>query len=253
MTWEKLRESVIEKTTGRDIMEKIFNKVTSVSESNLLAVKPSFYLGHLYTVALDYVESVEHLLKLPDQDRNGVLRSILFVRECVNLLASGIKALAVPLESLILSLDEEYDEKAPAKDEGVEEGKEDHREQFEEERKSLEERIRVKLRSVNLGEQIVDQVAEKISDLYVEAVLLASQLGNLLKVKEGGLEEVLTLLMELQYGAEWQMACVIEEEMATDGEITVEPGIMTWTSHLLHELMAEMGEKEMAQAGKRSL
>ncbi|MCL5036060.1 MAG: hypothetical protein M1269_02980 [Chloroflexi bacterium] len=277
--WEDLRTRVLEHITASDIAFSIKKKLATTEVSEIAFVKPAYYLGQLSVLTMDFIDYTEKLLDTADGDKPTMLELLLYVRECAKSLALNVKTVSDPLEIAIQMIEEIYEGEELADEEsGVEsepgpmvappegsieededlEGEEpddedtlqpeedeeeDSRENFELQRSNLEEKLIKKLETVDCSKNITEELASSISNIYLECVQHAKDLARLAESIDGDLPGILSVLVDIQYGLDFQLRGLLLEDVEVEEEITFVPGMLTWSSLFLNELTENIIEE----------
>lgn len=268
--WETYRNRVLSNNTAADTASMIYQKVASTGVMPPAITRPSYYLGHVSTLLMDFVNHVERMLNLPDDNTNGLLRSVAFLRETCRSIRHDIFQVADPLERLLTMLEDvlEGEELAALEDEtdldatpaqaaaavdtqAVEQQDEEEieRETLAPDREKLEEALRVKLRKGAFSDQVINEVAKTIGGVYLECVQFARELDRLSSCSEEDTSTVMSILMDMQYGLDSQLRALLAEDIDTsDFEPTYRLGFFVWTAHLAAELMEKIREEKVPEA-----
>jgi len=272
MFWEEFKQKVVENTTGSDIAESVLEKLSSSQINPLALLKPGYYLGNLAVLTMDYIGYVEQLLQVRDGDKPALLEKTILIRECGKTIAYSLKETLDPLEIAIQHIEEayegyeeetlediedaelaemeeeEYDEKSESEehdhekeDETSEE--EDYRDDFNEQKEALRQELEVKLRTSDCGELTVKNLAQKISELYLEGVMLNRDLGKISETAEGDLVEMLSILVDIQYSLDEKLRALLLEDYLTEDPL-FSPGLPTVCAQFMNEITESMMESE---------
>jgi len=268
--WEDIRKRVVQHTTSADVASMIYQKLASTGVQGPAIIKPSFYLGQISVLTMDFMDHVEQLQEIDDRDWAGYLRSVGFLRECARSIVTNIERSSEPLERLITIVeeilegeefaaleDEDELEAAAVKAEEVEaadtaddvevEDADVAREEMSAEREALEETLRSKFRNAGFGDETGDQLAKSIGNLYLECVQLAKELSRLSKAPDEDTATAMSILIDLQYGVDSQLRSLLVEDVnVADAEPTFNLGFFTWSALLLSELMDKVGGEKPA-------
>lgn len=93
------------------------------------------------------------------------------------------------------------------------------------------------------SEHVGERLAEKIALVYLEAIQYARELKRLSEYPEGDLSTLMSILIDVNYGLCDQMKNHIREDVVVDNEFSFEPGLLTWSSHLLAHFSEKINEK----------
>ena len=274
--WEDLRSKVLEHTTASDIAFSIKRKLATTQVNELALVKPAYYLGQVSVITMDYMDYIEKLLGCPDGDKASVLETMLYVRECAKNLALNVRTISEPLELALELIEAVYEgeelteegypeeiepgimEPPPGgeiqldEDEELEDSEvisrdiaEDiaSREDFSAPRTNLEEDLLRKLETTDCSENITEEMAAVLSDVYLECVQLAKDLARLAESVDGDLPGILSGLVDIQYGLDCQLRGLLLEDVQVEEEISFTPGMLTWSALYLNELTESMVEE----------
>lgn len=266
--WEDFRNRVLSHTTSADVAYTIYQKVATTGIMGPSIVKPAYYIGHVSVLTMDFVDHVERLLNMKDENRNAVLlRSVMFMRECCRSIIMDINQAAEPMERLVTMLEdiletedlaamEDSDLADAAGDDGAGSVEDDdteddvERESLAPQRERLEEALRVKLRAGDFSEPVTNELAAAIGAVYLECVQFARELSRLTKAPDEDTATIISILVDLQFGLDTQLRGLLMEDVDTsDTEPTYRLGFFTWSAHLLAELM----EKTRAEKKPSSL
>jgi hypothetical protein len=241
--WQELTEKVKQNKLATNITVQVLAKIKSAQIEEFIIVKPAFYFGQIYTLCLDYLHIVEDLLSAPPESKFDVVKGLLFIREAASSLLSDIKALAVPLEGLVLAVDDRYEQKV-GNTEVDESGEEEMKDEFVAEEASLIERLHYLFETAGNSDFVVSNLSRSIAGFYRECVHFAKAISELLDAPDGDLEMLLSILLDIQYGLEWQVRFMVEEDVLneTKAEVSFSPGLLTWSSLALTELVPSLSE-----------
>ena len=247
--WEDLRSKVLEHTTSSDIAFSIKKKLSTTQVNELALVKPCYYLGQLSVLTMDFMDYTEKLLDCPDGDKASIFETLLYVRECGKNLALNVRTLAEPLEIAIQMIDEIYEgeelteefyheeaEPGPMEpppggkinlEEEEESGAEEtenidlaediaSREDFLDQRNDLESTLLKKLETVDCSQNTTEELAAVIADAYLECVQLAKDMSRLAQSIDGDLPGILSVLVDIQYGLDYQLRGLLLEDIQLD-------------------------------------
>jgi hypothetical protein len=258
--WEEIRRKVLEHTTGANIAEMVYAKVASTGVAGPVIIKPAFYLSQLSGLTMNFMRHVETLLEAPDKDTAAWVRSICFLRETGRSIVTTISQVADPLERLITMTEEvlEGEEFSALEDDGEnsiasdtrggDEGAE--REEIFPEKDKLEENLRSKFRKSALSEQVTNELAERLAEIYLECVQFARELSRLSKAEDEDTAAIMAILIDLQYGLDSQLRGLLVEDMnVNEPEPTFTLGFFTWSSHCLSELVESMSGESAEMVG----
>jgi hypothetical protein len=264
--WEELRAKILEHTTASDIAANIFEKLASSKANEILLIRPSYYLSQLSVLTMDYINYVERLLNVEDEDYAEFLKVMLYLRENAHSISNNIKEISEPLELAIQVLEESYEgetfeeeveeeeeleaveteELEPKEEEEAEEeekpAEEALREDFSADRDGLEESLKVKLRTAKASDRVVEEISRCLADIYLECVYLEKGLAQLDELAPGDLAGLLAILVDLQYGLDFQLRSLLIEDIFVEESPIFNPGFLTWSSHFLQEVTEAMGE-----------
>jgi len=272
MFWEEFKKKVTDNTTGSDIADQLLGKLSSSMVNPLVLLKPSYYLGNLAVLTMDYIGYVGQLLKVMDGDKPALLEKVIMLRECGKTVGSSLKEILEPLEIAIQQIEEAYegneeetlediedaelgdtDEEAIAakiKEEEEEEEddeereEEDYRDDFSEQKDALEQELEVKLRTSDCSEMTVKNLAQRISEIYLEGVMLNRDLIKISEVAEGDLIEMLSILVDIQYSLDEKLrALLLEDYLMTEDPLFV-PGLPTTCALFMNEITEKMLEND---------
>jgi len=262
--WDDLRSQVQKHTTAGDITVEIYRKLATSGANQLAIIKPAYYLGQLSIQTHDFMDMVEKILQVKEGELGAYLRLVLYLRESARNLYGSIREISSPLEDLILEFEElfegeELEEEAELGEAEPEEGEpvppsadeEDDDEEFDQEessrdlllekREELEEALRVKLRDTGCSARVVEELANRLSLVYLECVQLAWDLGRFNSSHEGDIVNLLSTLIDIQYGLDFQLRQLIWEDLVLDPETTFRPGLLTWAAHFVADCMEKIG------------
>lgn len=265
--WNDVRGKIKERTTSSDITMEVYSKIACSNVNMLSVIKPSFYIGQLSVLSLDFMGYVEKFLSADEGDWGEYLKFILYIRESSKRLLVNIQNLHGPLSELINMLeelyvgekssDEEYDEEPEPEEiekpdnlniedlisgEDKEYSKETQadteeikvgREEMAADYEALKEDLRVKLRQADVPEKVVKILADEIADVYQECIQLAKELYRLSKYPDGDLSTLLSILVDIQYGLCNEMKKHLLEDVIVDDTFYFNPGLLTCTALFL--------------------
>lgn len=276
--WNDVRNKLKQKTTACDITVDIYKKVASSGVNMLGIIKPSFYLGQMSVLTLDFLGYVENFLSAEEGDWGEYLKFMLYLRESSKRLLVNISNLNAPLTSLINMTEEifegenngddddiedevepepiddkykvtieEMNEKKESESTGVEEinvTREDMASDYE----ALREELRVKIRSAEVPEKVVNALSKEIADVYQECIQLAKELYRLRNCPDGDVSTLLSILVDIQYGLCHEMNRHLLEDVMVEEQFQFDPGILTWTAHFLAEFSEKFNEEYKTEA-----
>ncbi|MCE1248989.1 MAG: hypothetical protein LWY06_20315 [Firmicutes bacterium] len=275
--WNDVRNKLKQKTTACDITVDIYKKVASSGVNMLGIIKPSFYLGQMSVLTLDFLGYVENFLTAEDGDWGEYLKFMLYLRESSKRLLVNIQNLNGPLSSLINMTEEifegendadddldddaepepiddkykvtieEMNEKKDSEPTGLEEinvTREDMASDYE----TLREELKVKIRSAEVPEKVVNALSKEIADVYQECIQLAKELYRLRNCPDGDVSTLLSILVDIQYGLCHEMNRHLLEDVMVEEQFQFDPGILTWTAHFLAEFSEKFNEEYKTEA-----
>lgn len=238
--WQELRDKVRQNKLGTNVTVQALSKIRSAGTPELSIVKPAFYFGQVYTLSLDFIRFVEDLLAANPENKGDVVKGLLYVREASHALLTNVRALAVPLEGLVLDLDDLYESKAGRDEEADEEEEAD--DEFAPDEASLTESLRRFFGNAGSGDSVSQNLAKAVAGLYRECVHFAEAISELQGTKDGDLEAILGVVLDIQYGLEWQMRFLVEDDVSTDRGAGFVPGVLTWSGLVLNDLVPLLPE-----------
>lgn len=271
--WNDVRNKLKEKTTASDITMDIYKKIATSGVNMLAIIKPSFYMGQLSVLSMDFMGYVEKFLSAEEGDWGEYLKFMLYIRESSKRLLVNVQNLQGPLEQLIRLLDEIYEgEESSAEDELEEpepeliekpenvdienilsnkpespkEPVEDikvSREDMASDYEGLKEELRVKIRAAEVPDRVVNALAKEIADVYQECIQLAKELYRLKNCPDGDVSTLLSILVDIQYGLGHEMKKHLLEDVMVEERFQFDPGILTWTAHFLAEFSQKINEE----------
>lgn len=268
--WETYRNRVLSNNTAADTASMVYQKVASTGVMPPAITRPAYYIGHVSTLLMDFVNHVERMLNLPDDNTTGLLRSVAFLRETCRSIRHDIYQVADPLERVLTMLEDvlEGEELAALEDETdldatpeqaalvadtraaeQQEEEEIEREALAPQRENLEESLRVKLRKGDFSDQVINEVAKAISSVYLECVQFARELDRLSACSDEDTSTIMSVLMDMQYGLDTQLRALLMEDIDTnDFEPSYRLGFFVWTAHLSAELMDKIRDEKKPAA-----
>ncbi|MCL5774399.1 MAG: hypothetical protein M1536_08525, partial [Firmicutes bacterium] len=57
--WEEVRAKVLEHTTSSDLTAGLYKKIASTGSNEMAMVKPTYYLGQISVLTMDYMDFVK--------------------------------------------------------------------------------------------------------------------------------------------------------------------------------------------------
>jgi hypothetical protein len=99
--WNDVRNKLKQKTTACDITVDVYKKIASSGVNMLGIIKPSFYLGQMSVLSLDFLGYVENFLAAEEGDWGEYLKFMLYLRESSKRLLVNVQNLNGPMNSLI--------------------------------------------------------------------------------------------------------------------------------------------------------
>ncbi|MBI2252708.1 MAG: hypothetical protein HYU63_08245 [Armatimonadetes bacterium] len=251
--WEEVRQKVLQHTTSADITVNLYKKLTDSGANELALIKPTYYLGNFSILTMDFIDYLEKFCMIPQGEWGEYLRIIFYLRENAKNLLFNVKEISEPLENLIQELEELYsgEEESEELEENEPEEPEKEIEDYRKEKKPEEEKFeresfdedQVKLKSIlklkfqeaKISDYLVEQFSLNLTDLYTECIYLSMDLSRLTKVPEGDLASYLSIFIDLQYGLEKIKNLIMEDIIP--GELSLTPGLFTWSAHFLTEIL----------------
>lgn len=258
--WDEIRRQVKESGTAGDVTVNVYRKLATGGANQLAVIKPAYFLGQLTGQTRDFIGLVEKFLALKEGELDTHLRLVLYMRESARGIYHSVRDIASPLEDLIIEFEElfegeeddldleeaepeEMDEPAPLPEEveGEEEtgsaDLDDTREAFMGKCEELGEALRVKLRDTGAAPRVCEELASRISLVYLECVQFSWDLERLISGPEGDVANLLSVLIDLQFGLDLQLRQLIWEDILLDGETPFKLGLLTWISHFVSDLL----------------
>ncbi|MCD4785698.1 MAG: hypothetical protein K8T10_17895 [Candidatus Eremiobacteraeota bacterium] len=272
--WNDVIIKLKQKTTASDITNDVYKKLASSRVNMLALIKPSFYIGQMSILTMDYMGYVEKFLSADDGDWGEYLKFILYIRESSKRLLFNTQNLHGPLDTLIRTLEEvlegekflgedEYEEEPEPEaleepenvdlEDILEENKDTgeeveeisiSREEMSSDYEALKEALRVKLRQADVPEKVYRELANEIADVYQECVQLAKEVYRLSNFPDGDISTLLSILVDIQYGLCYEMKRHLLEDVIVEDSFQFNPGLLTWTAHFLAKF-SEKINKEM--------
>lgn len=251
VNWNQIREKILSYKTPIDLTERLYSKIASCGCPKELIIKPSFYFGLAFEQMVDFVKITERILKLNPSQTDALLRYIFYLREsCTNIYFS-VRQLDRSLDNLVDSLDELYftetaclmDELINAKEEAEENDENDDtvkkalRQNLAVNTKLLFTNLKNKLLEFNLSENTSHQNARLITNIYLECILYYNSMKQLLVSLDKDITGILKSLVNIQDGLQWKQRALLHDELYAFEEVHFNVSVMTWSSHLIRELI----------------
>lgn len=238
--WEELRQQVKEHTTAGDLCYQFHGRLAATPVNEMAVIRPTFFLSQFSVQTHDYMDLVEKLLGAGESDLRAHLTGLLYLREAARSLARLIREASEPLEIMIACLEELYEAR-----QAVEEGEEAHEEEegeetgddFAAEKTQLEALLRSRFSALGLADSVGNELSARLAEVYRSCVRLARAEKALTVADPEDLEEMLTVLTEMQYIIDFEMRKVLLEEIFLDETPTFVSGLFTWMSHAVEELV----------------
>jgi hypothetical protein len=272
MSWNEIRKQVQEQDTTAALSARIYRKIASSRTNSLAIIRPSYYLSHISTLVMDYITFVDKFITIPEREWESYLAYILYIKDCCRNVSVSIREIAEPLEILIENLEEIFESEEFADDDesdeaeepsmpsasdeaSMKEQKEEHsppedsqemvREAYNTDRETLEETLRVKFREeIGISERIGQELARKLSEVYLECIQYLRSKSRLLKSPDGDVAGLLPILIDMQYGLDDQMRRLLLEDFFIEDLPSYTPGLNTWIAHFLDELTEMISSEE---------
>ena len=275
--WNDLRNDLAERKTASDFTMEVYKKIASSRVNMIAIIKPSFYIGQLSLLSLDFMGYVEKFLNADEGDWGEYLKFILYIRESTKRLLFNVQNLQSPLTELIRMLEEIYEGEKDTSDDGYEDEpepedvekpenvdidemlneEEDKKESPEEETKevpvsredmaedyeALKEELRVKIRQAEVPDRVVNLLSKEIADVYQECVQMQKELSRLAKSPDGDLSTLLSILVDINYGLCYEMKRHLLEDVIVEDRFKFDPGLITWTAHFLADFSDKINEE----------
>jgi len=271
--WNDVRKKLKQKTTASDITNNVYKKLASSRVNMLALIKPSFYIGQMSVLTMDYMAYVEKFLSADEGDWGEYLKFILYIRESSKRLLFNIQNLHGPMNNLIRMLEEILEgEKFSAEDEYEEEPEPEaieepenidiedileenkdtgeeveeisiNREEMSSDYEAFREELRVKLRQADVPEKIYCELANEIADVYQECVQLTKEVNRLSNFPEGDISTLLSILVDIQYGLCYEMKKHLLEDVIVEERFQFDPGLLTWTAHFLAKFSEKINKE----------
>lgn len=274
--WNDVRNQLRERTTASDITMEVYRKLTVKGLNMLGVIKPSFYMGQLSTLSLDFIGYVEKFLSAEEGDWGEFLKFILYIRESSKRLLFNIQNLQGPLENLIHLLEELYEGEKSGDDEYDEDpepeeiekpdnvniddimsDKDDQETSYDSEEikigreemfsdyEELKEELRVKIRQADVPEKILNLLTNEIADVYQECIQLSKEMYRLSKYPEGDISTLLSILVDINYGLCCEMKKHLLEDVVIEDTFHFDPGLLTCTALFLSSFSDKFNEEEL--------
>lgn len=272
MKWEEIREQVSQQKTTADLAAKIYKKISSSKVNSLAIIRPSYFIGNLSALAMDYITFVDNFLQVPERDWEGYLKYILFIKDCCRNISVNIREVSEPLEILIENMEEVFESEefadadaseeeeepqaaaeksekegseTPSSKSTDESGQELVRDAYTADREALEENLRVKFRDeIRIPQNIGNEFAKKMSEVYLESIQFLRSRTRLVTAPDGDVSSILSILIDLQYGLDDQMRRLLIEDFFIEDLPSYSPGINTWIAHFLSEITELINAEE---------
>ncbi len=226
----------VKQPSAPELSVALLSKMRSSGVSDFVLLKPSFCFAEIQSQSLNFAQYVEILLDTNAENKEAIAKGLLYVRESAEALLASIRRVTLPLESLILNLDRRYEGRNGNDGANLEMEKID----VEAEAEDWETRTRALLGKVGINGVVANNLSKVMANLCQETIRFSEDLGDLLAVKDGDLEGMLSIALDIQYGLEQEMRLLIEEDLRTEEEIQFTPGLLTWSSLALHELIPNL-------------
>ena len=190
------------------------------------------------------------------------MRSVCFLRETGRTMVEQVARAADPLERLITMVEEILEaEEFAAMDMDEEEGEADEepqgdeeaegdddleeqdveREEMAPEKEKLRESLRGRLREHGFSDEVTDEMAARLADVYLECVQFHKELARLRKAPDADTSSIMSILIDLQYGMDVQLrGLLVEDVNLSEAEPSFRLGLFTWSAHLLQEIVDHM-------------
>jgi len=163
---------------------------------------------------------------ISDDAGESIIRGTIYVGG--NIQSLGKNAMVEELE------EEEYDEDEKSL---ADEYRDDFSDQFD----NLKSELEVVLRAAGGTHANVEGMSGKISEVYLECMLLNRDIARLTSVLEGDLADMLSVLVDLQYSLSERLRTLLLEDFISEDPVFV-PGFMTVSAQFLNELTEKMQE-----------
>lgn len=263
-TWEDVKTKAKKYSKISDSALDIYKKISSCGANQFFSIKPTFYMGAVYASAMDYINYTEKILTAKEKDFSEFFKLMLYLRECLKNILAHISSLSEPLELLIQHLEEIYegeeseeyeeyeeDEEIEEVDNDREKIKEDEnktysREDFAKQKDELAEKLRLKLKEVCGSENLTIKLSNIMSLIYLECVQFIREASRLNGAHDADIDTILTILVDIQFGLEFQLKNYITEDMTKDENYNFNLGFLVWSAHFLNDLTSNLQNRGLA-------
>ena len=275
--WNEMREELKSRRTASDVTMEVYQKIAASRVNMIAVIKPSFYIGQLSLLSLDFMGYVEKFLNAEESDWGEFLKFVLYIRESTKRLLFNVQNLQGPLTELIRMLEEIYEGERNSPDEDyeddldqepvekpenmdlddilseVDDKKESEdaepsfaavsREEMVEDYEAFMEELRVKIRQSEVPDRVVNELSREIADVYQECVQLRKEIYRLMKVPGGDISTLLSILVDINYGLCYEMKRHLLEDVVVEDCFKFDPGLLTWTAHFLSDFSDKINDE----------
>lgn len=275
--WNEMREELKSRRTASDVTMEVYQRIAASRVNMIAVIKPSFYIGQLSLLSLDFMGYVEKFLNAEESDWGEFLKFILYIRESTKRLLFNVQNLQGPLTELIRMLEEIYEGERNSPDEDYEDdldrdpvekpenmdlddmlreeddGKEIEdiepsfaavsREEMVEDYEAFMEELRVKIRQSEVPDRVVNELSREIADVYQECVQLRKEIYRMMKVPGGDISTLLSILVDINYGLCYEMKRHLLEDVVVEDRFKFDPGLLTWTAHFLSDFSDKINDE----------
>ncbi len=275
--WNEMREELKNRRTASDVTMEVYQKIAASRVNMIAVIKPSFYIGQLSLLSLDFMGYVEKFLNAEESDWGEFLKFILYIRESTKRLLFNVQNLQGPLTELIRMLEEIYEGERNSPDEDYEDeldaepvekpenmnlddmlnedddGKDTEdmepsyaavsREEMVEDYEAFMEELRVKIRQSEVPDRVINELSREIADVYQECVQLRKEIFRLMKVPDGDISTLLSILVDINYGLCYEMKRHLLEDVVVEDRFKFDPGLLTWTAHFLSDFSDKINDE----------
>lgn len=275
--WNEMRSELKSRRTASDVTMEVYQKIAASRVNMIAVIKPSFYIGQLSLLSLDFMGYVEKFLNAGESDWGEFLKFILYIRESTKRLLFNVQNLQGPLTELIRMLEEIYEGERNSPDEDYEDdldtepvekpanmdlddilSEEDDRKEIEDSEPSLTavsreemaedyeafmEELRVKIRQSEVPDRVVNELSREIADVYQECVQFRKEIYRLMKAPEGDISTLLSILVDINYGLCYEMKRHLLEDVVIEDRFKFDPGLLTWTAHFLSDFSDKINDE----------
>ncbi|HEY4001241.1 MAG TPA: hypothetical protein VGO93_20385 [Candidatus Xenobia bacterium] len=230
--WEDIRERLREKNSSTTLSESLHAKLKGLGIDGMLVARATHQLAGISTLSGEYVDYIERLLE--DGDKHKLSTLLTCARESGVRLMRLIDDMGLGFEQLIGAVEMAPDLRSDEDEEDTEENAD--REPLTEPTSELRQALESKLDETGVNHRISHPLARSLADMYAECIQFNRELDRLLAVAADDYDELLAVLLDLQFGFDEQMRQALSDVIGSDESLGCTVGLLSWGALYLKEL-----------------